>query len=286
MPDNVLRVLSGGFRSGWANRLDADGYFAGTTGSLEPGPDNGQAGYYLVGVKTAPYKAIEPLVLTGTGEDQVQGQIVEPQQTLPNFDLTGSVSDLTLDAISQNTATVDEGNATYGVIQPYLPNYVDFALQFQRLSISKDQASMGSSNWDGVLFPKAKLVPMSSDGMAEKKITDFKRHAICNPSSIFPNGLEVDIDNFETTNGVEFPFTSPNKVMYFGWRGDGVNNAYHLPKSAIPGSGQLADNFPNVTRVEGVLTSVTVTLVGANYVFTFLGVQPSGDRIITQVEYK
>lgn len=284
--DNVKKVLSGGLRIGWYIPLDADGYFAGATGSLTPGPNNGQAAYFMKGIKTANYKAIEPLVLTGTGEDQVQGQLVEPQQSLPNFDITSSVGDLTQDALQQSTATVDEGNVTYGVIQPYLPNYINSAIMVQRLSISKDDgASLGNGNWDGVLFPKTQVVPMGSDGAAEKKVTDWKRHVICNPSSIFPNGMAVDITNFETSNGVEFPFTAPNKVMFFGWMGDGTSSIYNLPRTAIPGSGRLAPGFPNVVRVEGLIVSATVTLVGSNYQFDLGGVQANRARIIAQVEF-
>src|SRR5690348_15388558 len=141
--NNVNKVLSGGFRIAWFMPLDQDGYFAGANGSLVDGPDNGQTGYFMSGIKTAAYKAIEPLVLIGTGEDQVQGQLVEPQQTLPSFDIVGSVSDLALDALTQDTAVVAEGNASIGVIQPYLPNYIDGALLMQRLAISKDAATNG-----------------------------------------------------------------------------------------------------------------------------------------------
>jgi len=283
--DNVIKVLSGGFRIAWFIPLDQDGYFAGATGTLVPGPNNGQAGYFMSGVKTAAYKAIEPLVLLGTGEDQVQGQIVEPQQTLPSFDIVGSVSDLTLDALTQTTAVVAEGNLSFGVIQPYLPAYIDGALLMQRLSISKDQASQGQGNWDGVLFPKVKAVPMSSDGMAEKKITDWKRHVICNPSSILPNGLAITSSNFKTSNGVEFPFSSPNKAMYYGWKADGIASVFNLPQSAIPGSGLLAPGYPNVTRKDGVLVTPTVTLVSTNYQFDFGSVPTAGLRLIAQVEF-
>lgn len=281
----TLRILSGGFRSGWYIPLDQDGYFAGATGSLTPGPDNGQAGYYMVGVKTAPYKAIEPLVLLATGEDQPQGQIVEPPQSFPSFDITGSILDLTLSSLAQSGKTFTIGNAVYAVIQPYLPNYINAAFQGQRLALSKDAATQGLGIWDGVLFPKIQMVPMGSDGMSEKKITDFKYHVICNPSSIFPDGTPVNATNFLTTNGVEFPFSSPNKLMYFGWKGDGTNQVYNMPATSIPGSNLLAPGYPVVARVEGVLATPTITLVGSNYEFDFGAPVGSGDRAIVQVEY-
>ena len=282
--NNTLKVLSGGFRTAWFMPLDSDGYFAGATGSLTPGAA-GQVGYFMSGVKTAAYKAIEPLVLLGTGEDQVQGQILEPQQTLPSFDMVGSIGDLTLDALTQHTAAVNIGNATYGVIQPYLPQYIDGALLMLRLSISKDAATNGSGNWDGVMFPKVNLVPMSSDGMAEKKITDFKRHAICNPSSIFPTGMPIDNTNFLTTSGVEFPFTTPNKILLAGWKGDGVTTDFTLLRSQIPGSGLLAPGYPVVIYKEGVAISTVITLVGTTYHFAISPAPASNARVIAMLEY-
>lgn len=287
---NTLKVLSGGFRTAWFMPLDSNGYFAGATGSLVAGGSTGQAGYLITGVKTAPYKAIEPLVLLGTGEDQPQGQIIEPPQTLPSFDITGSIGDLTLDALAQTTNAFNIGNASFGVIQPYLPNYIDGALLLMRLSISKDNLTSGSSNWDGVLFPKVKLVPMSSDGMSEKKITDFKYHVICNPSTIFPTGLQVSSSNFGTVSGVEFPFTTPNKIMMFGWQGDGVTTTFNLPQSAIPSTGLLAPGYPNVTYkgVPGSASTVvtaSVALVSTNYQFTVSPAPSASQKLITQVEY-
>ena len=283
---NTLKVLSGGFRTGWWFFLDGDGYFAGSTGSLTPGASGGSAGYYLDGVKSAAYKAIEPLVLLGTGEDQPLGQIIEPPQTFPNFDLTGSIGDLTLDAYQQSTKTMNQGNATFGVIQPYLPNYVNGGMMLLRLSLSRDAATLGQGNFDGVLFPKVQFVPLSSDGAAEKKITDFKRHVICNPSTIMPNGIPISATNFGTTNGVEFPFSSPNKVMYYAWKGDGATSVFNLPATSIPGSNTLAAGNPNYTTKEGVVTAPTsVILVGANYQFTFASPPANLARVVTLVEY-
>jgi hypothetical protein len=282
---NTLKVLSGGFRTGWWFYVDSDGYFAGTTGSLVPGA-TGQAGYYLDGVKSAAYKSVEPLVLLATGEDQPLGQIVEPPQTFPNFDITGSIGDLTLDGLQQNTITMNQGNATFGVIQPYLPNYLDGGLLLMRLAISRDAATLGAGNWDGVLFPKVKMVPMSSNGMKEKSISDFMRHAICNPSTIMPNGIPVNATNFQTTNSIEFPFTSPSKLMYFGWRGTGAVTAFNLPKTSIPGSNLLATGYPNYTTSEGVVVTPVVTLVGSSYVFTFSPAPANNARVIALVEYQ
>lgn len=283
---NTLKVLTGGFRSGWWFYVDSDGYFAGSSaaGSLTPGA-SGQVGYYLDGVKSASYKGIEPLVLLATGEDQPLGQIVEPPQTFPAFDIVGSVGDLTLDALNQTTTTMNQGNTTFGIVQPYLPNYVDGGLLLERLAISRDAASMGAGNWEGVLFPKIKLVPLQSDGMAEKKIADFKRHAICNPVNILPNGVPVNQANFNTTNGIEFPFTSNNKVMYIGWKGDGATTNFTIPRTAIPGSNTLVAGFPNYSTKEGVSVTPTISLVSTNYQFVFSPAPASGNRVIALVEY-
>lgn len=283
---NTIKVLSGGLRTGWWFFLDSDGYFAGSTGSLTPGA-TGSGGYYLDGIKSVGYKGIEPLVLLGTGEDQPLGQLIEPPQTLPTFDLMGSIGDLTLDAYQQNTKTMNQGNATLGVIQPYLPNYVDGGLIILRLSMSRDAATLGVGNWDGVLFPKTKFVPLSSDGAVEKKISDFKRHVICNPTTILPNGIPVNATNFGTTNGVEFPFSTPNKILYFGWKGNGATSTFNLPQSAIPATNLLANGYPAYTTIEGVVTAPTsITLVGSNYVFTFASPPANLARVITTVEYQ
>lgn len=282
---NVKTVLSGGLRTGWWFQIDADGYFAGTTGSLTPGA-TGQGAYLITGIKTANYKGIEPLVLLGTGEDQPQGQIVEPPQTLPSFDIVGSIGNLTLDGLTQNTLTFNVGTATYGVIQPYLPNYASGGLQIQRLAISKDAATNGSPNWDGVLFPKVWTVPLSSDGAAEKKVTDWKYHVICNPSSILPTGLPITSVAMQTTSGVEFPFTSPNKTLTFAWKGTGAVTAFNLPTSAIPSTGLLANGYPATIYVEGVVTApVSITLVSTNYVVTFSPAPASNARIVGVFEY-
>lgn len=287
MAVNVLKVLSGGFRSGWFIPTDSDGYLCGIAsgGSLTPGA-TGSGGYYLDGVKSAGYKAIEPLVLLGTGEDQPLGQLIEPPQTLPEFDMVGSIGDLTLDALTQNTLVYAMGNLEVGIIQPYLPNYIDGALLMVRLSMSRDSSTLGQGNWDVVLFPKVKLVPLSSDGMAEKKITDFKRHVICNPSSLLPNGTPVNATNFGTTNGVEFPMTAPNKILMYGWKGTGAVTAFNLPTTSIPGSNRLATGFPNTTLVEGIAVTPVVTLVGSNYVFTISPAPAVNSRIITVAEYQ
>lgn len=282
---NTLKVLSGGFRSGWFYPVDGDGYFCGITGgSLTPGA-TGQGGYYLDGVKSAGYKGIEPLVLLGTGEDQPLGQLIEPPQTLPAFDIMGSIGDLTLDALQQSTKVYAQGNASYGIIQPYLPNYIPGALLMERLSMSRDAATLGAANWDLVMFPKTQFVPMSSDGMAEKKITDFKRHVICNPTTIWPNGAAVTSSTWGTTNGVEFPGTSPNKVLMFAWKGTGAVTAFNMPITAIPGSNTLAVGFPNITLVEGAVVTPVVTLVGSNYVITISPAPAVNARIIGTFEY-
>lgn len=283
---NTLKVLSGGFRTGWFLPEDGDGYLCGisSAGSLTPGA-SGSGGYYLDGVKSAAYKAIEPLVLLGTGEDQPLGQLIEPPQTLPTFDIVGSIGDLTLDALTQHTVVFAQGNQSYGVIQPYLPNYITGALLLLRLSMSRDSSTLGQGNWDIVLFPKVIMVPLSSDGMQEKRITDFKRHVICNPSTNFPNGALVNATNFGTTNGVEFPATSPNKILMYGWKGDGTTTAFNLPKASIPGSNLLVTGYPNTTLVEGATVTPTVTLVGSNYVFTISPAPALNSRIITTPEY-
>lgn len=282
---NTLTVLSGGFRTAWFWLNDQDGYFAGTTGSLTPGAA-GQGAYLMTGVKTAAYKAIEPLVLLGTGEDQPQGQIVEPPQTLQAFDMTSSIGDLGLDSLQQNTKTFAQGNMTFGAIQSYLPNYVAGGVLFTRLSISKDAATNGQPNFDGVLYPKIQAVPLSSDGMAEKKTTDWKRHIIVNPSSVLYNGQPVNAASFGTSQASEFPFTTPQKVLIYAWKGDGSTTAFNLPTSAIPTSGLLAPGFSNTTLVEGTVTApASVALVSTNYVFTFSVAPLSGKRIVTTVEY-
>lgn len=280
---NTKKVLSGGFRIAWFCPLDSDGYFAGKSGSLTPG-STGQPGYFISGVKGANYKGAEPLVLLGTGEDQPQGQIIEPPQTLPSFDLTGSVADLTLDALLQTTNTVDIGNATFGIIQPHGPAYIDGALLLMRLSISKDTATSGEGNWDGVLFPKVKVVPLSSEGMEEKKITTFRWHVICNPSTIFPTGISVGSTGlaFGASDGVEFPFSSPNKVAFYGWKGDGSTTVFNLAGTDLT----LATGLPQVTYKEGVkvVSGLTVATSGSNYTWTFTSAPASANRIITMVE--
>jgi len=283
--NNVIKVLSGGFRMAFFMPIDSSGYFSGATGSLAAGPV-GSVAYLISGVKVAAYKAIEPLVLLGTGEDQVQGQLVEPQQTLPTFDITGSVSDLTLEALTQNTLTYNIGNATFGVIQPYLPSYIDAALMFMRLSISKDSATTGGGNWDGVLFPKVKMVAMHDDGMSEKKITDFKYHVIANPTTILPLGITLSNSNFATINGVEFPFTTPNKLLPIFFKGDGVTTNFTIPVASIPSSGQqLAPGFPNVAYKEGTVVTPTVTLVGNNYQFAISPAPASNARVEVWAEF-
>lgn len=282
---NTLRVLSGGFRTAWFIPIDTDGYFAGSTGSLTAGA-TGAGGYFINGVKAAPYKGIAPLVLLGTGEDQPLGQIIEPPQTLPSFQMTTAIGDLQLDALTQSTATFNLGNATFGAIQPYLPQYIDGALLFLRLSMSRDAAFVGVSNWDCVLFPKVKLVALSSEGFEQSKISTFAYHVICNPSTIFPNGITMGSANFKTTNAVELPFTSPNKVLFYGWKGDGATTVFNLPQSAIPGSGLLATGNPQATYKEGVLSAPSsVNLVSTNYQFTFSVAPALNARVVTLAEY-
>jgi hypothetical protein len=280
MPNNVLKVLSGGFRTAEAYLLDIDGYITGSTGTLDPITATG--GFFISGVKTAAYKAIEPLVLTGTGEDQFQGHIDEPQQEAPAFDLTGSVSNLTLDGAAQTTNVVSMGNASVGVIQPTLPTYVDMAMIFWRLAISKDAATTGSSTYEGVVFPKVQLVPMGSDGMGEKKITDYKWHVICNPTTIWPTGDLLSALNFNTTSGPEFPVTSPHKLRWYGWVGDGNTKVFKVHKSVVT----LAPALAHYTSVAGVhiTSNLTVSSDATDWIWTFVSNVALGSRIVTQVE--
>jgi hypothetical protein len=280
MPNNVVTVMSGGFWEACFYLLDTDGYVCNTSGTLSASTATG--GYLMRGVRTAAYKAVEPLVLTGVGEDQFQGHIVLPQQEAPAFDLTCSVSNLTVDGLAQTTNVVALGNASLGVIQPTLPIYVDMAAVFWRHSISKDSATTGSSNWDGVIFPKVQAVPMGADGISEKKITDYKWHIITNPTTILPTGNTVTSLAFNTTSAPYFQITSPHRLRYFAWLGDGTATK-NIAKTAIT----LATGYPNYTCVAGTPLApggVTVTTDTNNYIFTFDVAPAAGQRVVTMVE--
>lgn len=280
MPNNTLKVLSGGFRTAEFYLLDIDGYITASAGTLSVSTATG--GFFVNGVKVAAYKAIEPLVLTGTGEDQFQGHIVEPQQEAPAFDLTGSVSNLTLDGAAQFTNTVNMGNATVGAIQPTLPTYVDMAAIFWRLAISKDAATTGSGTWEGVVFPKVWLVPMGSDGMSEKKVTDYKWHVICNPSTIWPTGDTITSLNFNTASAPEFAITAPHKLRWYGWVGDGNTKVFKISKTVVT----LAPLLAHYTSVAGthITSNLVVSSDATDWIWTFTDNVASGARIVTQVE--
>jgi hypothetical protein len=84
--------------------------------------------------------------------------------------MTGSVGDLTLDGLQQNTITMAQGNATFGVIQPYSAElrWTAACSRCVCLSVAMRQLLVLETGM-ACLFPKVKFVPMSSDGMAEKK---------------------------------------------------------------------------------------------------------------------
>lgn len=265
MAANIKKFISAGFDRVYYARLDGAGYAFGTTGVFVTGA-SGAVMQRLDGVKTADVAIPEPQVLQATGDDQALGTFIFPPNELPAFTLEAAISDLTFQANAQSTLIKEHGRFSMGVLAPSDPTYPDFALILQRRSKSKATGTNGVDNWEGLVIPKATIVPLGSAGYTERELAVYRYRITCNISDIMPWGETITEVGWGTLGGSVFPFSGPNRMVTQAFYGDNTTDTFNL--SYTPATEALTDVLIYVNGAAPLTTGATVDADAKTIEFT------------------
>jgi hypothetical protein len=258
--------------------LNSSGYIIGPSTTLAAGSPGASAGQVL-GVKTSAIAVPEPETTDITGNDTLLGQFLWSPNTLPSFIVETGINDLSLAAATQTTLVEDSGDLSFGVLEPSDPVYPDMALVLQRRSKSKESATSGLSQFEGIILPKVSMAPLGSDNFTERGAATFRYKVSTNPSEKFPWGKSINVTDNGTTAAPIITFTSQNRVHIHTWIQNDAALTVFGPLEFTPASSALAKNriFVNGT----IQTSgVTVDTVAKTVTFD---VAPAEDDVIVIV---
>jgi hypothetical protein len=269
----TTKVIAAGYERAYFGIVDATlGIHKGDT----VGSGTAADGFPMVrldGVKTANVQIKEPESVFISGDDGPIGAFIFPNEETPKFDLITAVNDLGAVALYSGTKVYADGDINVGVLQPDSPTFPDVSLVLMRRAISRDAgATLGLTRWEGVIIPRATIIPAGSEGLEQKKGGQYKYSVICNFSSTLPHGRAVTATNFGTTAAPIFPFTADNRIHFQTFISDGIITDFNLSKT--PASSVITTK--NRIIVNGTIQAAGVTVNTSTKVVHFTSAPAAG----------
>lgn len=276
------KVIAAGFINMFFGVSDSSGYLVGNTLTAPvAGVAAGSPMGRIDGVKTSDISIIEPEVVPVTGDDGTLGQFIFDAASLPSFTLEIGIHDFDLEALAQGTSVVTISEVDFGVLQPKTPVYPDMFLVLQRRAKSKVGGSDGVSEWEGVIVPKAQMVPLGSPNFTERAAASFRYRVNTNLADRMPHGITLSDSAFGTEAAPIIDFTADNPLHFQRFTGDGVTTVFG-PLAYEPVS--QAKTF---AAINGLARTPTThfTVNTSSRMVTFLAAPGSGAIVIVGYEF-
>lgn len=265
---DIQQVIAAGVQLAQYHFLDSNGYIAGTTGTAAAGA-SGSAMGVILGIQSADVTVPEPDRVPIPGDDTTLGIFQFDSTETPSFTIDVGVHDLGIDAYAQGTNVVNDGDMTFGVLQPSQPTYRDALLILSSVSKSYESDSRGVSKWYHYVIPKVTMQPLGRVTIQGREGAAFRYACIANVSTTRGAGATMRTGTgFEGTESATIlPFTSDNRITMQRYVGDNSTTVWNLAK--IPASSAIAKTrvyVNGVIRLSGVTISVaakTLTITPA-----------------------
>jgi hypothetical protein len=185
--------------------------------------------------------------------------------------------------LSQGTLVHEDGDTAFGVLQPADPTYPDMCLVFQRQAKSRESGSLGTSRIDGVIIPKAQIIPLGSQNFQGRSAAVFRYRVIANKSDKYPWGLAFGPTNLDTLEGPIIPFSSQYRLDVQRWTGNAIEDEFTLTQTPAGESGAKVRVY--VAAVKKVYTT-DYTVVASTKKITFEASDIPADGAIVVAHYE
>lgn len=276
------KVIAAGFINMFLGTSDSNGYLVGNTLTAPTaGVAAGSPMLRVDGVKTSDISIVEPEIVTVTGDDGSLGQFVFDPASLPSFTLEVGIHDFDLEALAQGTLVETISEVDFGVLQPKTPVYPDMFLVLQRRAKSKVSGSDGVSEWEGVVIPKAQLVPLGSPNFTERAAASFRYRVNTNMADRMAHGVTLHVDRNGTEAAPVIPFTADNPIHFQRFTGDNSRTEFG-PLTYTPVS--QAKTFAAINGLSRLPTT-HFTVNTTTKMVTFLAAPGTGAIVIVGYEF-
>lgn len=253
------KIRSGtGIRHVQVLAIGADGYIAAPATTAYEGA-------HVSGVRTVGLTPPSPRNITHVGDDQVfQIDVLPPNTPLTGTMTTGKISD-TLDAILTDQLEFAVGEANlFGIASNVQGDENDVVLIFfyQTRDTDPDSADMGERLWEGVIFPKARVVPRQP-GPNPNAPVDVTYDIVPNyvTAHAWGTAFTTGVEGFVRAQGLRSVTKYKPKIVSF--KGDNSNTDFLFPTDA-----QSADTNKAAVFVEGVLQTTGFSVITTGVTFS------------------
>lgn len=260
---NVQQIISAGVQLAQYHFLDANGYVAGTTGTVTAGANGSPMGTML-GIQeasaTVPDTDVEPVA----GDDGTLGTFIFDPTSTPTFTIDIGVHDLAIDAYAQGTNVVNDGDMSYGVLQPQLPTYRDALIILTSVAKSYEATTRGTSKYYHYVLPKVTMHPVGRVAIAGRTAAAFRYSCVEQVSTTRGAGATMKVSVEGTESGTIIPLTSDNRITMQRFDGDNTTTVWNLAKrpasTAIAKCRVYVNGLIQLSGVTISATNKTVTI--------------------------
>jgi hypothetical protein len=285
MTVNLKKLISGGFERLYYGPMDTAGFLIGATGTAPAnGNTNGSGMAKLDGVKTSNVTVPPGENKTQTGDDQGLGSILFPSVEYPAFDLEVGTMDLDFDALAQGTKVHNDGDTSFGSLQPSDPDYADMCLVLLRRAKGRATGSIGNAHWEGSILPRCTIQPLGGDGYKERELVTYKYRVIANPASLYPWGLAFGETNNGTTSMPIIPLTAEYRVHIQRFSGDGTQDDFILDYTPAAASAAKVRVYVNGVKLV-YSTDYTVNVSTKTITFAGGSIPAASAKIVVHYEH-
>lgn len=279
----MTKYIAAGTRQSWFGFKDANGFLTGETATA-PANGSGQAMLRLLGIQTASPGLPESEDVNIEGDDDVIGTITFPPNETPAFVANYAEFNLTFDARAQETSVETKGGIELGVLQPADPGSPNGTLIVQGKSLDQDTGSIGTSNWNGMIFPFVVAQPLGRETFAGREAASNRIKFTANKGDKTPWGVTVasgsgDAD-FGTTSASIITFKSLHPLLMYRITGDGATDSYTLPKAL-----GATDHLWVYNETAELSHGAGVTGTAASATLGFDSAPAAGNRVIVLFGY-
>lgn len=217
MPVNVDQIIAAGFEELLIGINDSDGYPIALTGTLAPGASAGLSRF--VGVQTANVNIPQANRVPVRGNNRVSGVFIFDPGETPTFEIEVGTLDLNLGAAIEGGKVRDVGDFSVRPIFTDTKQFKSCTLWFLSHATSQEDASDGLAVVYGLMVPRATLNYLGPTSIADVSERSWRYEVVVNPTSKYPWGELLTLENDGCTRASLFETTSeywPDIVVAYG----------------------------------------------------------------------
>jgi hypothetical protein len=156
--------------------------------------------------------------------------------------------------------------------------YRDMVMLVQsNAKVETDDASAGSSHWEGLVILKCNVQPMDRDPWQERTNATYLYDIVSNKASVHPWGEAMSVLNDGTLKMPAFRFTSPYRTRFQRWTGNGVLTTFTLAEEPVPNATMEFNLW--VGGVAQVYTT-DFTISGTDLIFEAGAIPAASDEVV------